>query len=152
VHRALWLWANGCITKESYDEAKQTRRVGAGILKMLGPDGRPTKTTNFSKDQWDEISAMHVRDAWSVEQEKLTVIRGDIDKAIEKIRNQKSKKRKGEEEPSRLAKRSRGSGFDHRIASSDSDIWSVPHYTRSNSTVVILITSFRSSRFLFNHT
>src|ERR1700761_672611 len=138
VHRALWLWANGYITKESYEKAQESKRGGTGILKALGPDGKPTKTTNFSKDQWDEISSMHVRDAWSVEREKLQVIRGDIDKAVDTIRNHKLTKRKANaEESDRLAKKSWGSCFEHRIASSDSDVWYVSNflhcYTRSNT-------------------
>ena len=137
VHRALWLWANGYVTKESYDEAKESKRGGTGLLKALGPDGKPTKMTNFSKDQWDEISSMHVRDAWSVEREKLQVIRGDIDKAVDTIRDRKMTKRKAnDQESDRLSKKSRGSGLEHRIASSDSDIWYVSNflhcYTRCN--------------------
>ncbi|KAH9022626.1 hypothetical protein EDB85DRAFT_1895155 [Lactarius pseudohatsudake] len=90
VHRALWLWANGYISKESYDAALGQKK--SGILKVLGPDGKCTKTTNFSKEQWEEISDIHVRDVWSVEQEKLQVIRGDINKAVDQIRNRKPTK------------------------------------------------------------
>ncbi|KAH9010634.1 hypothetical protein EDB85DRAFT_1901810 [Lactarius pseudohatsudake] len=92
VHRALWLWANGYISKESYDAALGQKK--RGILKVLGPDGKCTKTTNFSKEQWEEISDVHVRDVWSVEQEKLQVIRGDINKAVDQIRNRKPTKRR----------------------------------------------------------
>ncbi|KAH8984070.1 hypothetical protein EDB86DRAFT_3084773 [Lactarius hatsudake] len=92
VHRALWLWANGYISKESYDAALSQKK--SGILKVLGPDGKCTKTTNFSKEQWEEISDIHVRDVWSVEQEKLQVIRGDINKAVDQIRNRKPTKRR----------------------------------------------------------
>ncbi|KAH8985512.1 hypothetical protein EDB86DRAFT_2833094 [Lactarius hatsudake] len=90
VHRALWLWANGYISKESYDAALSQKK--SGILKVLGPDGKCTKTTNFSKEQWEEISNIHICDVWSVEQEKLQVIRGDINKAVDQIRNRKPTK------------------------------------------------------------
>ncbi|KAH9006194.1 hypothetical protein EDB86DRAFT_3070212 [Lactarius hatsudake] len=92
VHCALWLWANRYISKESYDAALSQKK--SGILKVLGPDGKCTKTTNFSKEQWEEISDIHVRDVWSVEQEKLQVIRGDINKAVDQIRNRKPTKRR----------------------------------------------------------
>ncbi|KAH9013473.1 hypothetical protein EDB85DRAFT_2158167 [Lactarius pseudohatsudake] len=72
VHRALWLWANGYISKESYDAGLAQKKNG--ILKALGPDGKFTKTTNFSKEQWEEISDIHTRDVWSVEPEKLRVV------------------------------------------------------------------------------
>ena len=122
VHRALWLWANGYITKESHDAAKGTKR--GGILKAMGPDGKCTKITNFSKEQWDEVSDIHVRDAWSVEQEKLRVIQGDIDTAINTIRDRKMKKRKASgPDSSRVAKKGRCTAYEHRIVSSDSDIW-----------------------------
>ncbi|KAH8988445.1 hypothetical protein EDB86DRAFT_3081572 [Lactarius hatsudake] len=120
VHRALWLWANGCISKESYDAALSQKK--SGILKVLGPDGKCTKTTNFSKEQWEEISDIHVRDVWSVEQEKLQVIRGDINKAVDQIRNRKpTKRRASRREADRSVKKSRGLEHDCRIASSDSD-------------------------------
>ncbi|KAH9021770.1 hypothetical protein EDB85DRAFT_2152145 [Lactarius pseudohatsudake] len=122
VHRALWLWANGYISKESYDAALGQKK--SGILKVLGPDGKCTKTTNFSKEQWEEISDIHVRDVWSVEQEKLQVIRGDINKAVDQIRNRKpTKRRAGGREADRSVKKSRGLEHDCRIASSDSDFW-----------------------------
>lgn len=127
VHRALWLWANGYITKESYDAAKSTKRTS--ILKAQGSDGKYTKITNFSKEQWDEISDIHIRDTWSVEREKLQVIQGDVNKSLKIIRNRKTNKRKAsEQESNRLVKKARGSGYERRIASSDSDIWFVPFF------------------------
>ena len=57
MHRALWLWADGYITKESHDSGKLTK--SNGIMKVRGQDGKFTKATNFSKDQWDAISDMH---------------------------------------------------------------------------------------------
>ncbi|KAH9010527.1 hypothetical protein EDB84DRAFT_1583677 [Lactarius hengduanensis] len=92
VHRALWLWANGYISKESYDAGLAQKKNG--ILKALGPDGKFTKTTNFSKEQWEEISDIHTRDVWSVEPEKLRVVRADIDTAVNRIRNRKPTKRR----------------------------------------------------------
>ncbi|KAH9021448.1 hypothetical protein EDB85DRAFT_1895658 [Lactarius pseudohatsudake] len=81
---------SGYISKESYDAALGQKK--SGILKVLGPDGKCTKTTNFSKEQWEEISDIHIRDVWSVEQEKLQVIRGDINKAVDQIHNHKPTK------------------------------------------------------------
>ncbi|KAH9058020.1 hypothetical protein EDB83DRAFT_2315983 [Lactarius deliciosus] len=92
VHRALWLWANGYISKESYNATLGQKK--SGILKVLGPDGKCMKTTNFSKEQWEEISNIHICDIWSVEQEKLQVIRGDINKAVDQIHNRKPTKRR----------------------------------------------------------
>ncbi len=34
--------------------------------------------TNFSREQWVEISDMHTRDAWAVEPKKLADIKGDV--------------------------------------------------------------------------
>ncbi|KAH9023365.1 hypothetical protein EDB84DRAFT_1440984 [Lactarius hengduanensis] len=122
VHHALWLWANRYISKESYDAALGQKK--SGILKVLGPDGKCTKTTNFSKEQWEEISDIHVRDVWSVEQEKLQVIQGDINKAVDQIHNRKrTKHRAGGREADRSVKKSRGLEHDCRIASSDSNFW-----------------------------
>ena len=138
VHHALWLWANGYITKESYEKAQESKHGSTSILKALGPDGKPTKTTNFSMDQWDEISSMHICNAWSVEREKLQVIQGDIDKAVGTICNHKLTKHKANtEELDHLVKKSQGSCFEHRITSLDSNVWYVSNflhcYTCSNT-------------------
>ena len=136
MHRALWLWANGYITKESHDTAKMTKR--SSILKAQGPDGKCTKITNFSKEQWDEISDIHIRDAWSVELEKLRVIQGDIDAAVDTIRKRKTKKRKaGGLNSNRVMKKGQVSAYEHRIVSSDSDIW----YVQFIFVVFVLIAS-----------
>jgi hypothetical protein len=79
VHRALWLWAKGYITKESHDNAKLTKK--SGIMKVMGRNSKFMKTTNFSKVQWAEISDMHMRDVMAIdhdEPEKLRDIEGDI--------------------------------------------------------------------------
>ncbi|KAH9039154.1 hypothetical protein EDB85DRAFT_1887622 [Lactarius pseudohatsudake] len=123
VHRALWLWANGYISKESYDAGLAQKKNG--ILKALGPDGKFTKTMNFSKEQWEEISDIHTRDVWSVEPEKLRVVRADIDTAVNRIRNRKPTKRRVRREADQLVKKSWGLGDEYRIASSDSDFWFV---------------------------
>ncbi len=102
---------------------------------MRGPEGKYTKTTNFSKEQWDGISDIHVRDVWSVEPEKLQVIQGDVEKTVDIIRNRKNPgKRKANRarEANQLAKKARGSGYERRIASSDSDIWFVPIVSRQS--------------------
>lgn len=99
---------------------------------MKGPDGKISKTTNFSKDQWEEISDMHVRDVWAVhgERDKILLIEGAIRNAVDLLRSRKYiKKRKADErEIERLAKKARGSGYQHPIAASDSDIWFVSNH------------------------
>ena len=77
MHCALWLWANGYITKESHNNAKLNKSTSS-ILKVRGQDSKFTKRTNFSKDQWEELSDMHMRDVLSIEPEKLHVIDGVI--------------------------------------------------------------------------
>ncbi|KAH9021374.1 hypothetical protein EDB84DRAFT_1565350 [Lactarius hengduanensis] len=113
VHRALWLWANRYISKESYDAGLAQKKNG--ILKALGPDGKFTKTTNFSKEQWEEISDIHTRDVWSVEPEKLRVVRADIDTAVNRIRNRKPTKRRVRREADQLVKKSRGLGDEYEL-------------------------------------
>ncbi|KAH9009962.1 hypothetical protein EDB84DRAFT_1446027 [Lactarius hengduanensis] len=104
VHHALWLWANGYISKERYNAGLAQKKNG--ILKVLGPDGKCTKTTNFSKEQWEEISDIHTRDIWSVEPEKLRAIRADIDMAVNQIRRCKPTKRRVRREADQLVKKS----------------------------------------------
>ena len=121
VHRALWLWAKGYITKESYDSAKATK--GNGIMKVKGQDGKFKKATNFSKDQWDEISDMHMRDVQAIEPEKLQVLEGDIQAAVNVLHHLRAvKKSKDGPEAMQLDKKARGSGYEDRVASSDSDV------------------------------
>jgi len=120
VHRALWLWAKGYITKESHDSAKLTR--GSGIIKVMSQDGKFTKKTNFSKDQWDEISDMHMRGILAIGPEKLRVIEGAIQTFADILRCRKSiKKYKGESEETSLDEKAQGLGYQHRAVSSDSD-------------------------------
>ena len=87
------------------------------------------KTTNFSREQWVEISDMHVRDAWAVESEKLTLIKGAVETAADAIRSRryvrKRKARDSEQDLEQVAKKSRGSGYQHQIAPSDEDFWFV---------------------------
>ena len=121
VHRALWLWAKGYITKESHDSAKLTKN--SSIIKVRSQDGKFTKKTNFSKDQWNKISDMHMCDILIIEPEKLRVIKGEIQAAADNLRRRKSaKKCKVELEENRSDKKARGSGYQHRVAASDSDI------------------------------
>jgi hypothetical protein len=121
VHRALWLWAKGYITKESHDNARLSK--GSSIIKVRGQDGRYTKSTNFSKDQWGEISDMHMRDVLAIEPEKLRVLEGDIRDSIKIVRHRRSIKRcRRSPESNRLDKKARGSGYEDRAASSDSDV------------------------------
>jgi hypothetical protein len=66
---------------------------------VKGPDGKISKTTNFSKDQWEEISDMHVRDVWAVhgERDKILLIEGAIRNAVDLLRSRKYiKKRKAD--------------------------------------------------------
>ena len=123
MHRALWLWANGYITKESHDNAKLNKSTSS-ILKVRGQDGKFTKRTNFSKDQWEELSDMHMRDVLSIEPEKLHVIDGVIREAADMIVAQRKevKKGKGAREANQSDKKARGSGYQCRVASSDSDV------------------------------
>jgi len=126
VNRALWLWARGYITKESHDDAKVTK--SSSVIKVIGKDGKFTKTTNFSKDQWDVISDVHMRDVFTLEPEKLRVVGGDIQASALSILSQRKKSSKGRSEANRLDKKALGSGYKHRIASSDSDFWCVPPF------------------------
>ena len=113
--------ANGYITKESHDSAKLTN--GSGILKVMSQNGKVTKNTNFSKDQWDEISDMHMRDILVIGPEKLRVIRGDIQTSAKVLCRCKSvKKCKEESEENRSDEKARGSGYQHRVVSSNSDV------------------------------
>ena len=121
VHRALWLWAKGYITKESHESAKLSK--SSSILKVRSQDGKFTKKTNFSKDQWDEISDMHMRDILIIGPDKLRVIEGEIRAAADILRRRKSvKKCRVEPEENRSDKKARGSGYQHRVASSDLDV------------------------------
>ena len=121
MHRALWLWAKGYITKESHDSAKATK--GNSIMKVKGQDGKFTKATNFSKDQWDETSDFHMRDVQAIGPEKLRILEGDIRASVNVIRRLRTaKKFKDGSEANQLEKKARGSGYQDRAASSDSDV------------------------------
>ena len=122
VHRALCLWAGGYITKESHDNAKLNK--GSSILKLRGLDGRLTKMTNFSKDQWDEISALHMRDVTDIQLQKRRVLEGDIRNSVNSIiRKCKSvKMSKGGQGANPLDKKVWGSAYQHQAASSDPDV------------------------------
>jgi len=87
------------------------------------------KKTNFSKDQWDKISDMHMRDILIIGPDKLQVIEGEIQAAANILRRHKSvKKCKVEPEENRLDKKARGSGYQHQVALSDLDVlsWTAP--------------------------
>jgi len=45
---------------------------------VKGQDGKFTKATNFSKDRWDGISDLHMRDVLVLGPEKLRVVEGEI--------------------------------------------------------------------------
>jgi len=133
VNCALWLWARGYITKESHNDTKVTK--SSSIIKVIGKDGKFMKTTNFSKDQWDVISDMHMRDVFTLEPEKLWVVGGDIQASALSILSQRKKSSKGRSEANQLDKKALGSGYKHRIVSSNSDFWCVPPffcYVRTN--------------------
>ncbi len=51
------------------------------------------KTTNFSREQWVEISDMHVCDVWAVEPEKRSIIQGAIQAAADILRSSKYAKK-----------------------------------------------------------
>ena len=89
----------------------------------MSQNGKVTKKTNFSKDQWDEISDMHMRDILVIGPEKLRVIRGDIQTSAEVLCRRTSVKMcKEESEENRSDEKARGSGYQHRVVSSDSDV------------------------------
>ena len=87
MHRALWLWAKGYVTKESHKNARSTK--GSSIAKVKGQDGKFTKATNFSKDHWDGISDLHMRDVLVLGPEKLSVLEGEIQNSVDIIRQRK---------------------------------------------------------------
>ena len=120
VHRALWLWAKGYITKESHEKARLNK--SSGIIKVKGRDGKFTKTTNFSKDSWCKVSDMHMRDVLVIGPEKLRVLEGAIRDAADLIRIRKGpKKSKEGPEEKQLDKKAWGAAFLQRAPSSDSD-------------------------------
>ena len=110
------MWAKGYITKESHDNTKLTK--GSGIIKLKSKEGRFTKTTNFSKDQWGELSDIHMRDALVIGPDKLQVIEGEIQAAVSKILCQRKKPKVGRLETNWLEKKDR---FQYQIALSNSD-------------------------------
>jgi len=85
----------------------------SSIIKVKGWDGKYTKTTNFSREQWVEISDMHVHDVWAVEPEKCLIIQGAIQAAVDVLYSSKyAKKRKAsEQEVNWLAKKAWGFGY-----------------------------------------
>jgi len=85
------------------------------------------KMTNFSREQWVEISDMHVCDAWAVKSEKLTLIKGAVEMAANVIRSHRyvRKCKAHEQDLEQLAKKARGSGYQHQVAPSDKDFWFV---------------------------
>jgi len=111
VNHALWLWARGYITKESHDNAKVTK--SSSIIKVIGKDSKFMKTTNFSKDQWDMISNVHMHDVFTLEPEKLRVVGGDIQASTLSILSQCKKSSKGRSEANQLDKKALGSGYKH---------------------------------------
>lgn len=121
VYRALWLWAEGYITKESHDNAKLTK--SSSIIKERSQHGRFTKRTNFSKDRLERISDAHMRDVLAIGIEKLRVLEGDIRDSVDIVRRRRgTKKVKVEPGASQLDNKAWGSGYQHRAASSDSDV------------------------------
>ena len=50
----------------------------SSVVKVVGKDSKFTKTTNFSKDEWDVISDVHMHNVFTLEPEKLQVVEGDI--------------------------------------------------------------------------
>jgi len=121
VHHALWLWAKEYITKESHKSAKLSK--SSSILKVRFQDGKFTKKTNFSKDQWDKISDMHMHDILIIGPDKLQVIKGEIQAATDVLHHHKSiKKCKVEPEENRLDKKAWGLGYQHQVVLSNLDV------------------------------
>jgi hypothetical protein len=94
---------------------------------IKGLDGKYTKATNFSREQWVEISDMHVHDAWAVEPEKLPIIRRDVQAATNIIHSRKyvKKHKAAEQEVNQLVKKARGSRYQHQVTASNDDFWCV---------------------------
>ena len=113
------MWAKGYITKESHDSTKLTK--GGGIIKLKSKEGRFTKTTNFSKDQWGELSDIHMRDALVLGPDKLQVLEGEIQAAVANTLCQRKKSKVGRPETNRSDGKVQGLGYQDRIALSDSD-------------------------------
>ena len=69
--------------------------------------------TNFSREQWVEISDMHTRDAWAIEPKKLADIKGDVQAAADILHSHKyvKKRKANEQEVNQLAKKAQGSGY-----------------------------------------
>jgi len=89
---------------------------------VKGQDGKFTKATNFSKDHWDGISDLHMRDVLVLGPEKLSILEGEIQNSVDIIRQHKHVAlKKCKEEAEQLDKKAQGSGHQHRAASSDTD-------------------------------
>jgi hypothetical protein len=147
VHRALWLWSKGHITYESCINAKtKGSKNGGGILKSTGADGRVTKRTNFSRDQWENESDKHILDIWACDDDCLALIKAAVQMAKQSIMVEKSKgKRKAAVDAGTEAKRSRRSSYTERVVS-DSDYW----YVMWAAVFSFLIYSHRTT-FLVTH-
>lgn len=137
MERALWLWSDGYITKESHDHAKLTK--SSSIVKVRGIHGRLTKKTNFSKDECGVNSDIHMRDVMTIEPEKLRVLEGDIRASAAKILSERRGTTKRRAGPAGSSdKNARRSGYERRIASSDSDFWFVPPFLSYVDTILTL--------------
>jgi hypothetical protein len=100
---------------------------GSSIIKIKGMDGKITKVTNFSREQWVEISDMHTRDAWAIEPIKLVDIKGDVQAAADVLRSRRyvKKRKASEQKANQLVKKARGSRYQDQVAVSDDDFWFV---------------------------
>jgi len=89
---------------------------------VKGQDGKFMKATNFSKDHWDGISDLHMRDVLVLGPEKLSVLEGEIQNSVDIIcQCKRIALKKCKEEAKQLDKKARGSGHQHQAASSDTD-------------------------------
>jgi hypothetical protein len=120
VHRALWLWAEGHITYEGYIEAKNTDgRVSRSIQKPVGPSGKHTRETHFSKSRWEGEADKHILGVWTLDDERLTKIREDTKAAQSVLLLKVRGRRKASSQTGKGKKHARGA-YTARVVS-DSD-------------------------------
>jgi hypothetical protein len=108
------------MTYEGYIEAKITDgRVSRSIQKTLGPSGKLTNETHFSKSRWEGEADKHILGVWTLDDECLTKIREDTKAAQSVLLLKVRGKRKASSQTGKGKKCARGA-YAARIVS-DSD-------------------------------
>ncbi|KAM6499161.1 hypothetical protein JOM56_004669 [Amanita muscaria] len=111
----------GYITYESYMEAKGTK--ANGIIKLLGPDGKIKKDTNFSKGNWEQESDSHILDVWALDDGRLSLIMAEATAIQEVMQPQGGKSKRKTQDDSEAGpsgKRTRSAAY-RPCLQSDSD-------------------------------